>query len=77
MNEKVSVVFNHNCFRKMKDFSTLGSFQAVTYTVKMVVHCESNKQDAKLLPITSPNINRFSKSFADRLGGKFATSTTP
>ena len=24
MNEKVSVVFNHNCFRKMKDFSTLG-----------------------------------------------------
>ena len=27
------------------------------------VHRESKKQDTKLLPITSPNINRFSKFF--------------
>ena len=27
------------------------------------VHCVSKKQDTKLLPITSPNVNRFSKFF--------------
>ena len=32
------------------------------------------KQDTKLLPITSPNINRFSNFFTDGLGGKFATN---
>jgi len=32
MNGKVSVVFNCNCFPKMKDFSRLGTIQAVTYT---------------------------------------------
>ena len=32
------------------------------------------KQDTTPLPITSPNVNRFSKSFDDRLGGKFATN---
>ena len=31
------------------------------------------KQDTKLLPKTSPNINRFSNFFASRLSGKFAT----
>ena len=36
MNGKVSVVFNHNCFWKMKDFSRLAPLQAVTYTVKVV-----------------------------------------
>jgi len=30
-------------------------------------------QDTKLLPITSPNNNRFSKFLTDRLVGKFAT----
>ena len=29
----------------------------------MYVHCVSKKQDTKLLPITSPNVNRFSKFF--------------
>jgi len=27
------------------------------------LHCESKKQDTKLLPMTSPNINRFSNFF--------------
>ena len=30
---------------------------------RTVVHCVSKKQDTKLLPITSPNVNRFSKFF--------------
>jgi len=29
----------------------------------LTVHCVSKKQDTKLLPITSPNVNRFSKFF--------------
>ena len=33
------------------------------------------KQDTKLLPKTSPNINRFSNFFASRLSGKFATKS--
>jgi len=32
MDGKVSMFFNRNCFPKMKDFSRLGSLQAVTYT---------------------------------------------
>ena len=28
-----------------------------------LLHCVSKKQDTKLLPITSPNVNRFSKFF--------------
>jgi len=38
------------------------------------VHCVSKKQDTKLLPITSPNVNRFQNSFTGRLTGKFATN---
>jgi len=35
-------------------------------------HCESKKQDTNLVPITSPNINRFSNFFfTDELGSKF------
>jgi len=30
------------------------------------------KQDTKLLPITSPNVNRFLIFFTDKLNGKFA-----
>jgi len=37
MNGKVFVMFNRNCFPKMKYVSRLGSHvQAVTYTVKVV-----------------------------------------
>ena len=39
------------------------------------IHRESKKQDTKLMPITSPNVNRFSKFFTGRLGGKFATNS--
>jgi len=38
----------------------------VRYKVKVPIlqlHCESKKQDTYLLPITSPNIDRFSKFF--------------
>ena len=33
------------------------------------------KQDTKFLPITSPNINRFSNFFTDGLRSKFATNS--
>ena len=35
----------------------------VVVVVVVVVHSESKKQDTKLLPITSPNVNRFPKFF--------------
>jgi len=39
-------------------------------------HRELKKQDTKLLPITLPNINRFSKFYTTgRLSGKFATNS--
>jgi len=34
---KVYMIFNHNCFPKMKYFSGLGDLQAVMYTAKVVV----------------------------------------
>ena len=37
--------------------------------------CLRKKQDTKLLPITSPNVNRFSKFFTGRLTSKFATNS--
>ena len=41
------------------------------------IHCESKKQETKLLPITSPNINRFLNFFfTDGLGSKFASSSS-
>jgi len=43
--------------------------------LKLFVHCESKKQDTKILPITSPNINRFSNFFTDWLSSKFATDS--
>jgi len=33
----------------------------VVIKVSLFLHHESKKQDTKLLPITSPNVNRFSK----------------
>jgi len=49
----VSVVFNRNCFPKMKDFLRLGSLQAVTYTVKVVVWKRWCKIDTLLLHTTN------------------------
>jgi len=37
-----------------------------------VLRESKKKQDTKLLPITSPNVNRFSIFFTDKLNGKFA-----
>ena len=43
--------------------------------VCVYIHCESKKQHTKLLPITSPNINRFSNFLHDGLGSKFAPNS--
>ena len=53
MDGKVSMVFNRNCFPKMKDFSRLGDLQAVTYTVKVVVSKKWCKIDTLLLQTTN------------------------
>jgi len=46
---------------------------AVVYSFMYRYTPSVKKQDTKLLPITSANVNRFSNSFAGRLSGKFAT----
>jgi len=52
MNWKISVVFNRNCFPKMKHFSRLGFLQAVTYTAKVVVSKKWCKIDTLSLHTT-------------------------
>jgi len=52
MDGKVSVVFNRNCFPKMKDFSRLGLSRAVTYTVKVAVSKKRCNTDTLLLHTT-------------------------
>jgi len=52
VNGKVSVVYNHNCFPKMKHFSRLVSQQAVTCTVKVVLSKKWCKIDTLLLHTT-------------------------
>jgi len=49
MDGEVSVVFNRNCFPKLKDFSRLGFLQAVMYTVKLVVSKKWHEIDTLLL----------------------------
>jgi len=49
----VSVVFNRNCFPKLKDFSRLDALQAVTYTVKVAVSKKWHAIDTLLLHITN------------------------
>jgi len=48
----------------IKSIVSIWSGFTVRYKVKVPIlqlHCESKKQDTYLLPITSPNIDRFSK----------------
>jgi len=52
MGGKVSMVFNSNCFPKMKDFSRLGALQAVTYTLNMVVSKKWREIDTLFLHTT-------------------------
>ena len=52
MDGKVSVVFNRNCFPKMKDFSRLGLSRAVTYTVKVAVLKKRCNTDTLLVHTT-------------------------
>jgi len=40
-----------------------GEYTVTIYENTVKLHRESKKQDTKLLPITSPNVNRFSKFF--------------
>jgi len=47
------MVFNHNCFPKVKDFSRLGALQAVAYTVKVVVSKKWREIDTLLLHTTN------------------------
>jgi len=49
MDGEVSVVFNRNCFPKLKDFSRLGPLQAVMYTVKLVVSKKWHEIDTLLV----------------------------
>jgi len=53
MDGKVSMVFNRNCFSKMKDFSRLDALQAVKYTVKVVVSKKWCEIDTLLLQATN------------------------
>jgi len=47
------MVFNRNCFSKMKDFSRIGALQAVTYTLKVVVSKKWREIDTLLLHTTN------------------------
>jgi len=47
------MVFNHNCFLKVKDFSRLGALQAVTFTVKVVVSKKWRELETLLLHTTN------------------------
>ena len=49
MDGKVSMVFNDSCFSRMKDFSRLGTLQAVTYIGKVVVSMKWREIDTLLL----------------------------
>ena len=44
-------------------------------TATVLLHCESIKQDTKLLSITSPILTDFQTFFTDGLGSKFATNS--
>jgi len=59
MDEKVSMVFNRNCFPKMTDFSRLGALQAVAYTLKVVVSKKWREIDTLLLHVTYHMAYRF------------------
>ena len=51
--------------------SRLSIHKCAEIILNSTIHRESKKQDIKLLPITSPNMNRFSNFFTDELGSKF------
>ena len=51
--------------------SRLSIHKCAEIILNNTIHRESKKQDIKLLPITSPNMNRFSNFFTDELSSKF------
>ena len=53
MDGKIFMVFSRNCFPKMTDFSSLGTLQAVTYTLKVVAAKKWRELDTLLLHATN------------------------
>ena len=49
------MVFNRNCFSKMRDFSRLGALQTVTYTIKLLISKKWREIDTLLLHTTNRN----------------------
>jgi len=47
---------------------------SIFFLTIIICTVSQKKQDTKLLPITSPNVNRFSNYFTLRFSGKFATN---
>ena len=58
-------------------FVNLGhGFRVFAELLHGTLHCESIKQDTTILSITSPNVDRFSIFFTDRLNSKYATKSS-
>ena len=58
---KPSCIANHSK-RNLPVLQEKVAFRSISYE-RSILHCVSKKQDTRLLPITSPNVNRFSKFF--------------
>jgi len=52
-----------NCHPRISPWEVCSKHTCLVIDTKTDLHCVSKKQDTKLLPITSPNVNRFSKFF--------------
>jgi len=62
----LQLTVNCNFVRKLKQNKTINVTAKITAVEMCLVGntlCLNKKQDTKLLPITSPNVNRFSKFF--------------
>jgi len=67
-----ALLIHHNCIAEWLLYSLRSSlslsisilrFWSASFLANKHLHCVSKKQDTKLLPITSPNVNRFSKFY--------------
>jgi len=68
---EVASAWNQHCANCTGTLSF--SMQPTIVTPQVELHSESKKQDTKLLPITSPNVNQFSNFFHWQTQGKVAT----
>jgi len=53
----------HHTIDQLQAADTANIFGRPVTLQEVNLHCVSKKPDTKLLPITSPNVNRFSKFF--------------